>query len=74
MDYGWLSLVPPLLAIFLAFITREPIFSLAVACLVGVFLMGQGFFGFPELLAKTLGSRDFMWVCLIEVCIGILVA
>ncbi len=74
MDYGWLSLIPPFLAIFLAFLTREPVFSLAVACFTGVLLMGQGLTGFPELLAKTLGSRDFMWVCLIEICIGILVA
>ncbi|MGD8539411.1 MAG: Na+/H+ antiporter NhaC family protein [Candidatus Aminicenantes bacterium] len=74
MDYGWLSLVPPLLAILLAFITREPVFSLAVACLAGVLLIGQGLLGFPELLAKSLGNRDFMWVCLVEICIGILVA
>ena len=74
MDYGWLSLIPPLLAILLAFLTKEPIFSLAFACLLGVLLMGQGLIGFPELLIKTLGSREFMWVCLIEVCIGILVA
>jgi len=74
MEYGWLSLIPPLLAILLAFLTREPVFSLAIACLLGVLLMGQGLIGFPELLVKTLGSRDFMWVCLIEICIGILVA
>jgi len=74
MNYGWLSIIPPLLAILLAFLTREPVFSLAAACFVGVLIMGQGFTGFPELLAKTLGSRDFMWVCLIEICIGILVA
>jgi Na+/H+ antiporter NhaC len=64
MDYGWLSLLPPLLAILLAFFTREPVFSLAVACLVGVFILGQGLLGFPELLVKSLGNRDFMWVCL----------
>jgi Na+/H+ antiporter NhaC len=74
MDYGWLSLIPPLLAILLAFLTREPVFSLAVACLAGVLLMGQGVLGFPELLARSLGNRDFMWVCLVEICIGILVA
>jgi Na+/H+ antiporter NhaC len=74
MDYGWLSLVPPLLAILLAFLTREPVFSLAVACVAGVLLMGQGLLGFPELLAKSLGNRDFMWICLVEICIGILVA
>ena len=60
MDYGWLALIPPLLAILLAFLTREPIFSLAIACLVGVLLMGQGLTGFPELLVKTLGSRDLL--------------
>jgi Na+/H+ antiporter NhaC len=74
MNYGWLSLIPPLLAILLAFLTKEPVFSLAAACLTGVLLMGQGASGFPELLARTLGNRDFMWVCLIEICIGILVA
>ncbi len=74
MDYGWLSLIPPLLAILLAFLTREPVFSLAVACLAGVLLMGQGLLGFPELLTKSLGNRDFMWICLVEICIGILVA
>jgi Na+/H+ antiporter NhaC len=74
MNYGWLSLIPPLLAILLAFLTREPVFSLAVACLTGVLLMGQGAGGFPELLTRALGNRDFMWVCLIEICIGILVA
>lgn len=74
MSYGWLSIIPPLLAILLAFLTREPIFSLAIACFVGVLIMGQGLTGFPELLARTLGSRDFMWICLIEICIGILVA
>ena len=74
MDHGWLSLIPPLLAILLAFLTREPVFSLAIACLAGVLLMGQGLLGFPELLAKSLGNRDFMWICLVEICIGILVA
>lgn len=74
MDYGWQSLIPPLFAIFLAFLTREPVFSLAVACLTGTLLMGQGVGGFPSLLSNTLGSPEFMWVCLIEICIGILVA
>lgn len=74
MDYGWLCLIPPLLAIFLAFLTREPISSLAVACLVGVLLMGKGPDAFPELLVTSLGNRDFIWICMIEICIGMLVA
>ncbi len=74
MTYGWLSLIPPLLAIALAFITREAVFSLAVACFAGVLLMGQGLQGFPELLVTALGNRDFLWVLLVEICIGMLVA
>ncbi len=74
MNYGWLSLIPPLLAIGLAFLTRDAVFSLAAACLAGVLLMGQGLAGFPELLTTALGNRDFMWICLVEICIGILVA
>jgi len=74
MDYGWLSLIPPLLAIGLAFLTRDAVFSLAAACLAGVLLMGQGLAGFPELLTTALGNREFMWICLVEICIGILVA
>ena len=74
MDYGWLCLIPPLLAILLAFITREPISSLALACLVGVLLMGQGPAGFPELLVTSLSNRDFVWICMVEICIGMLVA
>lgn len=36
--------------------------------------MGQGLMGFPDLLVNALGNKDFIWICLIEVCIGILVA
>ncbi len=36
--------------------------------------MRQGLAGFPELLVTALGNRDFMWICLVEFCIGILVA
>lgn len=47
---NWTSIIPPLLAIILAFITREAVFSLAIACLAGVLIMGQGIAGFPGLL------------------------
>jgi Na+/H+ antiporter NhaC len=74
MDYGWLSLIPALLAVILAFITREPIASLGIACMAGVLLMGGGLVEFPELLVRSLGTRDFIWICMIELCIGVLVA
>lgn len=74
MEPTWASIVPPLLAVVLAFITREAVFSLSVACLAGVLLLGQGIQGFPALVTRALGTPDFIWVGAIEVCIGVLVA
>lgn len=74
MELSWISIIPPVLAVVLAFITREAVTSLALACLVGVLLMGQGILGFPPLVLRALGNEDFVWVCSMELCIGILVA
>jgi Na+/H+ antiporter NhaC len=74
MEPNWTSIVPPLLAVVLAFVTREAVVSLVVACVVGVVILGHGPQGFPELLLRSLGSEDFVWVCLIELFIGVLVA
>jgi Na+/H+ antiporter NhaC len=74
-DYiGPLSLVPASVAIVLAFITRNTVFSLAVACLAGVLVAGQGFMGFPNLLVGALGNEDFSWILLLEFFIGMLIA
>lgn len=74
-DYiGPLSLVPASVAILLAFITRNTAFSLAVACLAGVLVAGEGFIGFPNLLVGALGNEDFSWILLLEFFIGILIA
>jgi Na+/H+ antiporter NhaC len=74
LDPNWTSLVPALLAVALAFALRDALVSLLVACLVGVLLMGQGLQGFPGLVTRSLGNEDFIWLCTIELCIGILVA
>ena len=74
-DYiGPLSLVPASVAILLAFYTRNTVFSLAVACLAGVLVAGQGFMGFPNLLVGALGNEGFSWILLLEFFIGILIA
>ncbi|MBT8148026.1 MAG: transporter, partial [Gammaproteobacteria bacterium] len=66
-DYiGPLSLVPASIAIVLAFTTRNTVFSLAAACLVGVLVTGQGLMGFPNLLVGALGNEDFSWILLLE--------
>lgn len=74
MEPTWTSLVPALLAVALAFLLRDAVVSLLLACLVGVLLLGQGFQGFPGLVTRSLGNEDFIWICAIELCIGVLVA
>jgi len=74
LDPNWTSLVPALIAVVLAFILRDAVISLLVACVVGVLLMGEGLQGFPGLVTRSLGNEDFIWLCTIELCIGILVA
>ncbi|MBB3141295.1 Na+/H+ antiporter NhaC family protein [Halomonas organivorans] len=72
--FGLLSLLPAALAIALAFITRNTVFSLAIACLVGVLTMGKGLMGFPTLLKETLGTTSFSWILLLELFIGTVIA
>ena len=57
MEPSWISIVPPLLAVVLAFVTREAVISLVVACIVGVLLLGHGPQGFPDLLLRSLGTE-----------------
>jgi Na+/H+ antiporter NhaC len=71
---GVLSLVPASVAIVLAFITRNTVFSLAVACFIGVLIAGQGLMGFPNLLKNALGTTAFSWILLLELFIGMLIA
>ena len=74
-DYiGPLSLVPAGVAVLLAFTTRNTVFSLAVACLIGVLVAGEGLLGFPKLLVGALGNEGFSWILLLEFFIGILLA
>ncbi|HWR60434.1 MAG TPA: Na+/H+ antiporter NhaC family protein [Clostridia bacterium] len=74
-NYGILSLFPALIALVLAFITREAIFSLLIGVLVGVLITGQNLlFGFTGMLQSALGNADFIWVISIEVFVGIMIA
>lgn len=71
---GFVSVLPPLIAIVLAFWTRDTILSLGIACVIGVFLAGGGLLGFPNLMKKALGNEGFSWIFLLEIFIGILIA
>ena len=75
MEYGILSLLPAVIAVILAFLTRDAIFSLLIGTLVGVIISGQNIlFGFTGLAQEALGNADFIWVLMIEVFVGIMVA
>lgn len=74
-DYGVLSLLPAVIALVLAFATRDAIFSLIIGCLIGILILGQNIFiGTSQLLQNALGNADFIWVLGIEVFVGIMVA
>lgn len=73
-NLGIISLAPAAIAIILAFVTRNTVFSLAVACFVGILLSGEGLMGFPNLLKESLGTTSFSWIFLLELFIGVLIA
>lgn len=75
-NYGILSLAPALIAVILAFITKEALFSILCGCLVGLLIVGKYnlIFGFAGLIQDALGNADFIWVVGIELFIGIMVA
>ena len=74
-NYGILSLAPALVAVILAFITREALFSILCGVLVGLLITGQDLlFGFTGIIQSALGNADFIWVIGIEVFIGIMVS
>lgn len=72
---GILSLVPVVLALFLAFRTKNAVFSLLIGCITGVVIAGfDPATGLSKLFQKALGNGDFIWVMMIEIAVGIMVA
>jgi len=75
MEYGILSLAPAFVALALAFITRDALFSILIGVLVGILVTGQNLLlGFSSIIQSALGNADFIWVIGIEVFIGMMVA
>ena len=73
--YGILSLVPLVLTLILAFWKKDAVFALFIGCISGVLLLGMDpAFGFTALAEEALGNADFIWVLLIQVFIGIMIA
>lgn len=74
-EAGIWSLVPILLSLILAFWTRDAVFSLLFGCVIGVMIAGYDpATGLVHLFRTSLCTDDFIWVTLIELCVGVLVA
>lgn len=72
---GMLSLVPVVLALILAFKTKDAVLSLLIGCLTGVVIAGfDPATGLSKLFQSALGNGDFIWVMMIEISVGIMVA
>ena len=61
---GWSSLVPIVTAIVLALWSKNTVFSLSIACIIGCFMAGKGIWGFTDVLQSSLGNEDFIWAAL----------
>lgn len=72
---GALSLLPVVLALGLAFWTRNAALSLLVGCLVGGVLAGfDPATGLSKVFQEALGNGGFIWVMMIEVVVGVTIA
>ncbi len=73
---GWVSLLPPLLAILLALITRQVLVSLFAGVYIGAFLIYgynpvQGFFlALSEYIAKSPANADNMAILIFSLTLG----
>jgi len=73
MNWGMLSLMPLVVTLVLAFITRSALIAMLAGTFVGTLMMGGGpGIGLNQLFQSSLGNGDFIWICEIVVLIGIL--
>jgi Na+/H+ antiporter NhaC len=73
MNWGILSLMPLVVTLVLAFITRSALIAMLAGTLVGTLMMGSApGVGMNEIFQSSLGNGDFIWICQIVVLIGIL--
>jgi len=73
MDWGLWALLPLLVTLVLAFVTRSALVGMLAGALVGTLMAGSlPGVGLNELFQASLGNGDFIWICEIVILIGIL--
>jgi Na+/H+ antiporter NhaC len=73
LNWGFWSLLPLLLTLALAFVTRSALLAMLVGTFAGTLMLGtMPGVGMNELFQSSLGNADFIWICEIVVLIGIL--
>ncbi len=73
MNWGMWSLIPLVVTLVLAFVTRSALIAMLAGTFAGTLMMGSGpGAGLNELFQSSLGNGDFIWICEIVVLIGIL--
>lgn len=71
---GIISILPALIAVVLAFWTKNTIVALLIACFTGTLLAGDGLLGLPTVIKTATGTTGFSWVMLLNLYIAIIVA
>lgn len=82
IHFGWMSILPPLVAIVLALVLREVLLSLTAGIFVGLLLLaykgtdnaGSAFLEIPEVIQKSLFNNDHLSVILFTLMIGAMVS
>ncbi len=70
---GYWSLLPLLVTLLLAFVTRSALVAMLVGTFVGTLMLGDlPGVGLNELFQSSLGNGDFIWISEIVILIGIL--
>lgn len=73
MEWGLWALLPLLVTLLLAFVTRSALIGMLAGAFIGTLMAGSlPGVGLNELFQASLGNGDFIWICEIVILIGIL--
>ncbi|MEA4987255.1 MAG: Na+/H+ antiporter NhaC family protein [Anaerovorax sp.] len=74
-NYGIISMIPLTITLIIAFWKRDAMLALFIGCMSGVLILGMDpAFGFAALTQEALGNEDFIWILMIQIFIGIMIA